>query len=518
MRVFENGHFVSCDNEGSVFTTLVEDRGKILYRGDELPPQYQKGERVNLGGKCAVPAFADTHIHFEGFAFFNAGLDCRGVSDFDELFAKIKKYNDNNKNEKIIIGFGISANTVKEKRLPTREELDGITEKPVFLVKYDGHAAVANTAMLKKFPPGVGEAEGYREETGGLFQNAFYEASDYIIGTVSPVRVLRNLAAASDYMARRGISFIHTTEGIGFPLDLDFDLMRFAARGLVQDFRVYFQTMELKKVFRRKLTRVGGCFACALDGCFGSVDAALREPYSDDPENRGVLFYSQEVVTSFVKEANRAGIQVSLHAIGDAAVDQALTAFEAALQDFPREDHRHIIIHADLMEEADIRRAAAMNIHIALQPPFLHWKEEPMEYIEKILGRRGDGLIPLKSMLDAGLIMAGGSDASCTMPDPIFSIWCACNHPNQRESVSVMDALKMHTINAAALSFDEKERGSLEVGKVADFTVLDQNILEVPVAEIKNITVDALYLKGEKYRSRSIGAATLLLKSLFGSN
>ncbi len=118
-------------------------------------------------------------------------------------------------------------------------------------------------------------------------------------------------------------------------------------------------------------------FCHALDGCFGSEDAALKEPYTNNPKNRGTLFYTQEEVNNFVREANRAHLQVALHAIGDAAIEQALNAFDAALKDFPRADHRHIIIHADLMSEAAIERAARLNLCIALQTPFLYWRQEP---------------------------------------------------------------------------------------------------------------------------------------------
>ena len=101
------------------------------------------------------------------------------------------------------------------------------------------------------------------------------------------------MISGSDYMARRGIGLIHTVEGVGFPLDMDVDLMRIASLGLPQKFRTYFQTMDIRKVRRRKLPCIGGCFTTALDGCFGSEDAALTSPYTNAPGNRGVLFYSQ---------------------------------------------------------------------------------------------------------------------------------------------------------------------------------------------------------------------------------
>jgi len=197
-----------------------------------------------------------------------------------------------------------------------------------------------------------------------------------------------------------------------------------------------------------------------------------------------------------------------MHAIGDAAIDQALTAYEAALKDYPRDDHRHIIIHGDLMDEQAIERAAKLNLCIALQAPFLYWPQEPVEYLEHILGKRMNHLISLKSMLKAGLLIAGGSDAPCTPPDPIAGIFAACNHPNADESVSALDGLRMHTSACARLSFDEDTRGTLTEGKRADFVVLDQNPLQIPVHKIKDINVEALYLQGQKHSGPSQRSVT----------
>ena len=413
------------------------------------------------------------------------------------------------------MGFGCSAHTVKEKRLPERSDLDKITSQPLMIVKYDGHASVGNSAMINKLPASILADPGFDKATGWFYLNAFYKAVNSISQSVSIPALFNNMIAGSDYLARKGISLVHTSEGVGFPLDLDVDIMRFANRGLPQKFHVFFQTMNVKKVLRRKLPCIGGCFATALDGCFGSEDAALKEPYSNNPQSSGTLFYSQQQVNDFVKAANRRGLQIAMHAIGDAAIGQALMAFELALNDFPREDHRHIIIHADLMNHEMIEKAAKLGICIALQTPFLYWRQEPMEYLQHILGDRIKNLIPLKSMLASGLVIASGSDAPCTLPDPIASIYAACNHPNAQESVSVLDALRMHTSACARLSFDENKRGTLSDGKLADFVVLDQNPLKIPVQKLKDVKVEALYLKGEKYTGQqNRGSAGLFFDSL----
>lgn len=514
MKIFTNAEFISCEDNNQMFHVLIEDSGKIIFTGDTIPGAFSNAHTIDLNGRCCVPVFGDTHIHFASFAYFNAGLDCRTVLDFHELNRLINQYIQNNPKEKIILAFGSSAHTVKEKRLPTKEDLDRITSHPVMIVKYDGHASVGNSALIQKLPGSVLKDPGYQKETGWFYGDAFYQAVNHISKTVSVPQLFKNLIAASDTMAKRGIGFIHTSEGVGFPLDLDVDMIRFASLGLPQEYRVFFQTMDTKKVIRRKLNRIGGCFATALDGCFGSEDAALKAPYSNNPKNKGVLFYTQDKVNAFVEEAHQKGLQIALHAIGDAAIEQALNAFENALNILPRKDHRHIIIHADLMNSKLIRKAAQLGIHIALQTPFLHWKEEPVEYLKTILGDRLNDLIPLKSMLDAGIPMASGSDGPCTLPDPILGIHAACNHPNPKERISTLDALRMHTSWCTRFSFEEETRGTLSTGKTCDFVVLDKNILKMSVESIKDIKVEDVYYSGKRYEGQSNSPAKLFFTCL----
>ncbi len=514
MRVFQNAVFLSCEDENRIFHCLVEDNGRIVFTGDRLPEDYAQAESVDLKGACVLPAFGDTHMHFESFAYFRAGLDCRHVKDFQELGDLLRDYLSSHPHEKVLVGFGCSAHTVAEKRLPTRDDLDAVTRHPLLIVKYDGHAAVANSALIQKLPKSVLKEEGFDAASGWFYLNAFYKAVNHITKSVSIPRVFKNMLGGSDYLARNGIALVHTTEGVGFPLDLDVDIMRLTSRGLPQTFRTFFQTMDVNKVLRRKLPRIGGCFATALDGCFGSEDAALTKPYTNRPDNLGTLFYSQQAVTDFVKTAHGKGLQIALHAIGDAAVQQALAAFEAALKDLPREDHRHIIIHADLMSSAMIEKAARLGICIALQTPFLHWEQEPETYLRSILGERMDQMLPLKSMLGAGLTLAGGSDAPCTLPDPVAGIYAACNHPNPAESISVLDALRLHTNWCAKLSFDEGQRGTLTNGKLADFVVLNQNPLDLPVTRLRELKVATLYLQGQAYTGQHSSAFSLLRDAL----
>lgn len=254
--------------------------------------------------------------------------------------------------------------------LVRRTELDLVCpDKPVFIVKYDGHACVINTALLNKIRDKIKGLRGFHEDTGEMNQEAFFAVSDYVTNSVSPLHLIKNMQKAADYMASVGIGMIHSVSGVGFSHDLDVDMERYFGAGLKNgmQYRVFFQTMDTEKVIKRGLTRIGGCFETALDGCFGSKDASLLTPY-ENSNDFGVLYYSDEKVTEFCKKANRAGLQIEMHAIGDRAFNQATRALKAALDDYPREDHRHTIIHACLPTEEGIEICKNTTSHYRYKP------------------------------------------------------------------------------------------------------------------------------------------------------
>ena len=436
-------------------------------------------------------------------ALFSGGLDVRHAQNNEEMSQNIADYAKTHK-EKIILGFGASAHSVTEKQIISLAQLDrACPRQPVFIVKYDGHAAVANTALLKMLPEKISRERGFDAESGLMTQEAFFRITDFVTATVSLPDTLSRMLECVDTMAAKGIGMIHSVSGVGFPADLDVTLESIFAKGLRNDvaYRLFFQTMDVAKVQKRKLPRIGGCFATALDGCFGSLDAAMTRPYRGS-KNKGILYYTDEQVCEFAKAANRAGLQIEMHAIGDRAFDQATKAIAAALKDFPRRDHRHTIIHACLPTKKGLD----------LQPAFLDWAQEPLSYLKQIMGDRALQLSPLKSMAKAGIMMSGGSDGPCTLPDPIAGIHAAVNHYVREEALSIQQALDLYTRNAAWMSFDENERGSLEAGKRADMVILDRNILAQPKKKIKETKVETLLLGGKAY-SKGQGRVELLLRA-----
>lgn len=498
MKIYE-GSILTCDGQDRVCKYLVEDGGRIVYVGDELPAKFASFHRVQLGNQALIPAFGDSHIHFASFAAFHNGLNVANARSNTEILEMIRQFVPKC-GDKILIAFGASNHSVVERRFVTRQQLDEVCpDKPLFMVKYDGHTCVVNTKLLKLLEKKVKGLRGCHMDTGEMNQEAFFAFSDYVSSSVPPVKLIQNMQKAADYLASKGISMIHSVSGVGYTMDLDVDMENWFAKGLNNglQLRVYFQTMDVKKAKRRGLMRIGGCFECALDGCFGSADAALRAPYEGTGDT-GILYYTDEQVTAFCKDANRAGMQIQLHAIGDAAFDQATRCMKAALEDFPRNDHRHTIIHACLPTAEGIDICAEYGIVLAVQSAFIDWPNEPNEYLESILGDRVATLNPFKTYADHGVPMTLGSDGPCTDPNPILWLHKACN--NGAESLTIRQALRMATYNTAWASFDEAERGSLEAGKIADMVILSGNPYETDVRKLDTLKAEQLILRGEPYR------------------
>jgi len=519
MKLYK-GNIVTCDKSDSVYSYLVEDKGKIIFIGNKLPETYNisVSDTIDLAGKALLPAFGDGHLHFSSWAMINSTVDVRSAANIKELQDQIQNYADRDPGAPIIPAFGHSKHSVEEKRLVTKQDLDEIScGRPVIVICYDGHSSIGNSRLIDMFPDRIRNLRGFNFHSGQLFNEAYLEGTAFASEMVPPMRLLKGILKGIDELVERGISLAHPVEGIGFPKDRDVDLVRMIARGSKVNLRVFFQTMDVKKVIKRKLPRIGGCFATALDGCFGATDAALLEPYSNNPDNRGILFYPDEKVIAFAKEANRAELQIEFHVIGDAGVAQAVRALEEALKDYPRTDHRHTLIHACLIAPEDLEKIAKLGIGITLQPAFLISNLEPIEYLKDILGDRVMESSPLRKMIDMGIHVSGGSDAPVTPPDPIEGIYAACNHFKPDQSITIAEALRMFTYEVARTGFDEKERGSLETGKIADMVILNRNPLEMEPHNLRELRIEKILLEGKPYK-RGKGIGGMIAGAIKGRN
>jgi hypothetical protein len=231
------------------------------------------------------------------------------------------------------------------------------------------------------------------------------------------------------------------------------------------------------------------------DGSLGARTAALREPYSDKPETCGMMLYSQKKLDQLVLKAHCAGLQLGVHAIGDRAVENVLKAFEKALKKFPRGDHRHRIEHCSVLNPTLIERMGGLGLVASVQP---HFVVSDFWTVDRIGKKRARWTYPFKTLIDAGLVVASGSDCPVEKINPLLGVWAAVARRDlASESLTVEEALKTYTLNAAYASFCEHEKGTIEVGKFADFTVLSDNLSNLQPDKIKEVTVKMTVVDGK---------------------
>jgi predicted amidohydrolase YtcJ len=231
------------------------------------------------------------------------------------------------------------------------------------------------------------------------------------------------------------------------------------------------------------------------DGSLGARTAALNEPYSDKPDTNGVMRYTQNELNRLIFKAHKAGLQLGVHAIGDRAVEAVLKAFEAALKRVPRKNHRHRIEHCSVLNPKLIKRMKRITIIASVQPHFVF---SDFWVTDRLGKARARWVYPFKTLMQEGLVCAAGSDCPVEPISPLLGIWAATTRKNYpEESLMVEEALKMYTMNAAYASFDEKHKGTIEKGKLADLTLLSDNPRGVSKEKIKDVSVKMVIVDGK---------------------
>lgn len=252
--------------------------------------------------------------------------------------------------------------------------------------------------------------------------------------------------------------------------------------------------LGLMQGFGDSMVRIGG-LKLLLDGSLGAQTAALCEPYNDAPETSGMLTFRQEDFEMLVFNAHKAGLQLAVHAIGDKAMDTALKAFEKALEKIPNADHRHRIEHASVLNKEFIRRMKSLGVIASVQPHFIvsdFWVED------RLGKKRARWVYSFKSLMKAGVVVCGGSDCPVEPISPLLGIWAAVvKQPNSEERLTVEEAIRSYTANAAYTSFEENSRGTIEEGKLADMVVLSDDPFKIKPEKIGDVKVLMTFVGGQ---------------------
>jgi predicted amidohydrolase YtcJ len=501
-RIFTGGTiYTGLEDPATVDAVIVGPDGRILGTAPPLSHDWSEDEVeiIDLAGAVMFPGFTDAHAHLQGIGERELLLNLEGTASIDELVTRVEAELQGMAPGEVLFGRGWIETGWPEGRMPAAADLDMVSpDNPVILVRSDGHALVANTAALKaaEIYDITGDPAGGRTErdenfkaTGIVIDEAMYPVLS-LVDDPSYEQIQQALEIGARTYAARGWTGIHNMSALRDHARLLKELDESGRLPL----RVYnafdANGSEIAEGREHETSKVTNrALKLYVDGALGSRGALLIEPYSDRPETRGLEILDVYNLHNEMMDAEKNGVQLSIHAIGDLANRRILEKFEelgfgAGL--------RWRIEHAQMLHPDDIDRLATSGLIPSMQPSHaigdLHFAPARVG-IDRLRGAYA-----WSSLLNAGAIIAGGSDAPVEVGSPTIEFYAAVArkdltgfsgegwHPE--EAVTRGQALKMFTTGPAYASFQEKDLGTIESGKIADFTVFDRDLMTVPEAEI----------------------------------
>ena len=493
---------------------IADDRIVAVGTTNEIRARAGGAAIVDLSGQFVVPGFIDSHIHFIDGGFRLASVQLRDAATREDFVARIRAFAAGAPPGAWITG-GDWDHTLWGGELPRRDWIDSVTaDHPVWLNRLDGHMALANSAAL--------EAAGVTRETrdvegGQIVRDARGEptgvlkdnAMDLVSSKMPPpgdAMKDRALDAAMRHVAAQGVTSIHNMGSWD-----DLDVFDRASREKRLTTRVYAAVplstwSKLRDVVASK--RYGpsgrgdawlriGALKGFVDGSLGSHTGAFHEPFADAPTDRGLFVNTPEDLYTWIAGADKAGLHVMVHAIGDRANTTLLDIFDRVARENGARDRRFRIEHAQHLRPSDVPRFGALGVIPSMQP---YHAIDDGRWAERVIGpARSRTTYAFRSLLDAGARLAFGSDWFVAPPTPIEGIYAAVTrrtlddkHPGgwvPEQKISVDEALRAYTSGGAYASFDERDKGTIAPGMLADLTVIDRDLRTIPPAEIRNARV-----------------------------
>ncbi|MCG6909347.1 MAG: amidohydrolase [Deltaproteobacteria bacterium] len=552
-RAFINGRIYTLDRKQPWAESVAVRDGRITFVGSSSALEETVGpetEVVDLDGKMMLPGFIDSHAHVSWTTNEAASLEMFHLDSLEAYLEAVGNFAADHPEHDVIYGAGWHNNLFPPSG-PVKEDLDTIVpDRPVCLTSEDGHFSwvnsktIARAGITRETPnpaggvierdPGTGEPSGTFRETArdlvqnvlppftvdqlkGSIRNFMQEAARVGITSVhDPLLILpeaagqlngfgavRNNIQAYAELARDGELTLRVRGTVLTDPTLDAGQVRAITSACNRNADPLFQVAGIK-VF--------------VDGVVEGGTAYLLEPYAHMPESRGEPLWTQEGLNLLFEEADRDRLQIHIHAIGDAAIRMSLDALEYARKKNGSLHSRHLITHLQLLDRADIARMAALKV-IGVPQPFWHVKGSYFYDLEVAYLGEGRALreYPMKSLSDAGILLAGASDYPVQVPSPPLlgiALGVTRCEPGEtdpeeilgpEERMSVEEMIACFTINGARANFMENETGSIEVGKKADMVVLENNLFDIPAGTIPETRVLMTVFEGRTvHRAASI--------------
>jgi predicted amidohydrolase YtcJ len=509
-------------------SAILIENGRVLALGTDAITE-TADQTIDLAGAFVMPAFADGHAH-PLFAGREAqGPKVNALQSVAEIVAEVKSFAEANPDSKWIIGGAYEAAIIERGDFDAHWLDEVVSNRPVVLQAVDHHTIWVNSKALEiagitsvTTDPDGGTIA--RREDGSPKGTLREPAAMDLISKLAPKRTLHDelnaIAWASEqYLAagvtstmdawvEDGMAEIYIEAAKTGHLKIDMNLTFLAQPGkwhsrvnYYNEMRAMVEALPVDTGLTAKSVKFIG------DGALSAGTAAILEPYLDDPNSKGLLIWSDEEITEAAKTFDKAGLQLHIHAIGDAAVRQALNAIEAVIANNPSWDRRPVITHAQLIDPVDLPRFAALGVIANFQPLWTYLDPMNKELILPRIGEnRNNQQYQLRKLIDSGARLSFGSDWPVTDFTPLAALAVPVHRqsPDQQppegwsieQAISIEESMHFYTAAVAHQLFREADYGTLEVGKIADFIVLDRNPIQTRPHDVRDIKVLATYRKG----------------------
>ncbi len=518
-QVFWRGNIYTGDSHRPRAQAVVVRNGRFIFIGSDLEVGrfIAKGTHpVNLDGATVLPGLTDSHFHIAGVGAREMTFNLEGVPSLRELQNRLKAEVGKHKAGEWVTGRGWIENSWVPQEFPTRYDLDQVSpDNPVYLVRADGHAGIANSKALEV----AGVTSDTKDPFGGKINRdkdgkptgMLLDGAQGLVGrkiVEESVDAEQALIKGAEFAAAHGLCELQVAGSSWSEREM---LRRLVGAGKIK-VRIYDDVYgpgpDADRLIREgpivgeRFTNRG--IKVIFDGALGSRGAALLKSYEDVPTTSGFYTAKPEQVAPMLAKALHAGIQVETHAIGDRANREVLDLYEAAFKGAGKAA-RWRIEHAQILDPADIPRFGRLGVIASMQPSHAIGD---LHFAPKRLGmKRLAGAYAWNALLKTGAIIAAGSDAPVERGDPRIEFYAAVGrrdlkgytgpgwHPEQ--AVTREQAFKMLTIWPAYAAFEEKIKGTIQVGKLADMTVLGADIMRIPLADIPTTTIRMTVVGGE---------------------
>jgi predicted amidohydrolase YtcJ len=525
--VIDNANGYTLNSKGDLvqFASLAfDDNGRIIAVGaaPEVAAKAPGARHVDMQGRTMLPGLIDAHGHVFALGDMLTQLDLSATTSLDSALKSIADYARANPQQAWLRGRGWNQENWKLGRFPTAAELDGaVADRPVWLQRVDGHAGWANRRALalagitNATPDPVG-GKIMRDANGaatGVLVDAAQDLVNKVVPRQTELDARRALDRALEQIARVGLTSVHDA-GIGVGADRLYrdyaDHGKLTARvyamigGTGPDFDQLAKNGPLK-TYAHDMYALRAVKLYA-DGALGSRGAALIAPYSDEPSSHGLLFHKNAEIDAMMTKAMQKGYQVNVHAIGDAGNRQILDVYKKEIGATGSAAQRHRIEHAQVVALADIPRFKSLGIIPSMQPT--HATSDKNMAEQRVGSDRIKGAYAWRSYLQQGSRIACGSDFPVESPNPFFGLHAAVTRQDAagqpiagwypEQAMSLKEALRCFTLDAAYAGHQENALGSLEPGKWADFIVIDRDLFKMPAYDIYKTGVLETWVAGRQ--------------------